>query len=73
MPEDNKKPVQNKSQSDAGEKQKKPVSYKVLENFKGSPNGAIVISYKKGESVDHADLGDDLAETARAEKWIKKS
>lgn len=42
--------------------------YKVLKDFKGSPNGYDVVDYVKGQEVD---LTTSLAETALAEKWVK--
>lgn len=42
--------------------------YKVLKDFRGSPNGFDVVDYQKGQDVE---LTSSLAETALAEKWVK--
>lgn len=42
--------------------------FKVLKDFKGSPDGMAVIEYKAGEEVD---LVPALAEVAVKEKWVK--
>lgn len=45
------------------------MQYKVLKDFKGSPDGRFSVQYKKGETVE---LTTSLAEVAVAEKWVKK-
>ncbi len=42
--------------------------YKVIKDFKGSPDGIEVIEYKEGDKVD---LVPDLADVAIKEKWVK--
>lgn len=41
--------------------------YKVLKDFKGSPDGRFVINYTSGETVD---LTESLAAVAVAEGWV---
>lgn len=43
--------------------------YKVLKDFKGSPDGIEVIQYVAGEEVE---LVESLAVVALHEKWVKK-
>ncbi len=43
--------------------------YKVIEDFRGSPDGATVTDYKKDDVVE---LSDELAEVALEEGWVKK-
>lgn len=43
--------------------------YKVLKDFKGSPDGYTVIEYHEGEVVP---LPRSLAEVAIAEKWVEE-
>ncbi len=43
--------------------------FKVLKNFKGSPDGYTVVDYVAGAEVD---LTPDLAQTAVKEKWVKE-
>ena len=46
--------------------------YKVLKDFKGSPDGCRVIQYTKGQMLEEgADFSRDLAEVALNEKWVK--
>jgi len=45
------------------------MKFKVLRDFKGAPNGCVVVDYKKGDEVD---LTDSLAEVALAEKWVAR-
>lgn len=47
--------------------------YEVIQDFKGSPDGHTVIQFTKGSEIDRAELGDDLAGVALAEKWVKPS
>lgn len=42
--------------------------FKVLKDFKGSPDGFTVIQYAKDQEVD---LAPALAEVALKEKWVK--
>jgi hypothetical protein len=44
------------------------MTYKVTEDFKGSPNGHTVIQFKKGEEFTHQG---DLLEVALKEGWVK--
>jgi hypothetical protein len=44
------------------------MTYKVTEDFKGSPNGHTVIQFKKGEEFTHEG---DLLKVALEEKWVK--
>lgn len=43
--------------------------FKVLKDFKGSPDGFTVIQYAAGAEVD---LAPDLAKVALKEKWVKE-
>lgn len=43
--------------------------YKVLKDFKGSPDGYTVVEYVAGTEVD---LAPDLAKVAVKEKWVKE-
>ena len=43
--------------------------YKILKDFKGSPDGRFTIQYHVGEVVP---LTPSLAEVALAEKWVKE-
>ncbi|WP_076461834.1 hypothetical protein [Marinobacterium stanieri] len=43
--------------------------YEHLQDWKGSPDGATVVCYVKGEQCP---LPADLAEVALSEKWVKK-
>lgn len=45
--------------------------YKVLKDFKGSPDGFTVIEFKKDQDID--ELEPSLAAVALAEKWVKKT
>lgn len=47
------------------------MKYEVTQPFKGSPDGHSVIAFNKGDEIEHDKLGDDLAEVALGEKWIK--
>lgn len=42
--------------------------YKVLKDFKGSPDGRFAVDYKAGETVE---LTASLSEVALAEKWVE--
>jgi len=44
---------------------------KVIEEFKGSPDGVKVVIYEKDREVTRDELGDDLFEVAKIENWIK--
>jgi len=43
--------------------------YKILKDFKGSPNGSTVVQYIKGETVE---LTDSLAEAVIPEGWAEE-
>lgn len=43
--------------------------FKVLKDFKGSPDGIVVIQYTAGDEVE---LVPSLAEVAVKEKWVKE-
>lgn len=43
--------------------------YKILKDFKGSPNGSLVVQYTKGETVE---LADSLAEAVVPEGWAEE-
>ena len=43
--------------------------FKVLKDFKGSPDGYTVVEYAAGTEVD---LAPDLAQVAVKEKWVKE-
>jgi len=43
--------------------------YRVKKSFRGSPDGAHVYAYEKGDEVD---LTGDLEKIALAEKWVYK-
>lgn len=47
--------------------------YQVIKKggFKGSPNGAVTVSFSEGATLSHAEMGDELAKVALKEKWIK--
>jgi len=45
------------------------MAYKILKDFRGSPDGMAVIDYNKGEVVD---LVPSLAQIALEEKWAKE-
>jgi hypothetical protein len=45
------------------------MAYKILKDFKGSPDGIAVIEYTKGDIVP---LAPSLAEVALEEKWVKE-
>jgi hypothetical protein len=48
------------------------MKYKILENFRGSPDGCRVISYRAGEVWDAGiDFSEDLAEVALSEGWAE--
>ncbi len=42
--------------------------FKIVKDFKGSPDGYTVVDYTAGQEVD---LPPALAEVAQAEKWAK--
>ena len=44
--------------------------YKVLKDFKGSPDGRFAVDYAKGEVVP---LTKSLAAVALEEKWVRKA
>lgn len=47
--------------------------YKVLKDFRGSPDGCRVISYTVGQDIKlGSDFSTDLAEVALAEGWVTK-
>lgn len=48
------------------------MGYKVTKEFKGSPDGHTVITYKVGDEVDEDEMGADLLKVALDEKWIAK-
>lgn len=43
---------------------------KVIESFKGSPDGRTCVNYTKGQVVE---LTDSLAKTADAEGWVEEA
>ena len=46
--------------------------YKVLKDFKGSPDGCRVIQYTEGQMLEEgSDFSKDLAEVALNEKWVE--
>ena len=45
------------------------MNYKILKDFKGSPNGSIVVQYTKGETVE---LTDSLAACVVPEGWAEE-
>lgn len=45
------------------------MKYKILKDFKGSPNGSTVVEYTKGETVE---LTDSLAAAVVPEGWAKE-
>lgn len=47
------------------------MKYKSLKDWPGSPDGCKVTEYKKGETYDHGELGDNLAEVGLREGWIE--
>lgn len=47
--------------------------YKILKDFKGSPDGGRTVDFQKGDIVPEGpDLTPSLIETALAEKWISE-
>lgn len=46
--------------------------YIVLQDFKGSKTGADCTKFAKDAKIIHDELGDDLAQVALDEKWIKQ-
>ena len=45
--------------------------YKVIKDFRGSPDGCRVIDYKKGQKLDiDTDFSQDLCDVALMEKWV---
>jgi len=49
------------------------INYLIKRNFKGSPDGMTVRLYQKGEIVTSRELGSDLTQIAKKEKWISKT
>ena len=46
--------------------------YKVIESFKGSPDGCRVLSYTQGDTLEiNSNFSEDLAKAALAEGWIE--
>jgi len=45
------------------------MEYKILKDFKGSPNGSLVVQYTKGETVE---LTDSLAAAVIPEGWAEE-
>lgn len=43
--------------------------YKVIKDFRGSPDGHSVVDYRKDDVVE---MADSLAEVAIAQKWVEK-
>ncbi len=49
------------------------MNYKVLEDFRGSPDGCRVIEYKKGQILtEGTEFSSDLANAVLAEGWVTK-
>lgn len=49
------------------------MGYKVVKEFRGSPDGHTVITFKVGDDVDEGEMGADLLKVALDEKWVAKS
>lgn len=47
------------------------MKYRSTQDWKGSPNGAIVIAFSKGDEVEADVIGDDLTDVALKEGWIE--
>ena len=45
------------------------MEYKILKDFKGSPNGSLVVQYTKGETVE---LTDSLSAAVVPEGWAEE-
>lgn len=48
------------------------MDYEVIKEFKGSPDGHTVITYKVGDEVSEETMGADLLKVALEEKWVAK-
>lgn len=46
--------------------------YRSNQDWKGSPNGALVLSFAKGDKVESEVLGDELTAVALKEGWIEE-
>ncbi len=47
--------------------------YKVLKDFRGSPDGCRVLDYEKGQALEiSSNFSQDLADVAVAEGWATK-
>jgi enolase len=44
--------------------------YKVVKEFKGSPDGSAVILFKEGDKLSVEKHGQDLVDVALREKWV---
>jgi len=53
------------------QKENTAMKYKIIKSFPGSPDGMQTINFAEGDEVEHVQLGDELAEVALGEKWIK--
>lgn len=48
------------------------MKYRSTQDWKGSPNGALVLSFADGEPVEGDVLGDELTAVALKEGWIEE-